>query len=349
MEQPYFSIVLPVYNVETYLARCIESIVHQSFTNYEMILVDDGSGDGSGAICDAYAKQDERIQVIHKANGGLSSARNAGMKKARGRYIFFVDSDDWIEPEALACLYGKIENNPCDVLKFNFYNQPSGEETISSISTGIYEKDEITNCVMHEAIKETGRINFSAWSHVYRTELLKREKIEFVSEREIGSEDYLFNFQVYLCANRMQVIAECLYDYDCREGSLSRRYRPALFEQYYQLQVRMEAYADKKGVKEFFAEDLKYSYIWKNFYVVMRNELVRYSDRGYRNCVRRIDEILRHEKLREMLKDYSFGQESLIRKFQIVMMRHRMKWTISAWMVYSLHKEVRRTKNERDN
>ena len=94
---PKISIIVPVYNVEQYLAECIESIKDQSLTDIEIILVDDGSPDNSGAICDDYARKDDRIRVIHKKNGGLSSARNAGLEVAIGEYIGFVDSDDWVE------------------------------------------------------------------------------------------------------------------------------------------------------------------------------------------------------------------------------------------------------------
>ena len=98
-QNPRISVIVPVYNVEQYLPRCVESILAQTYENLEILLVDDGAKDGSGAICDAYARQDERVKVIHKENGGLSSARNAGIDASTGEYLSFVDSDDWIEPD----------------------------------------------------------------------------------------------------------------------------------------------------------------------------------------------------------------------------------------------------------
>jgi len=98
--EPLLSVIVPVYNVETYLSRCVDSILGQTYQNMEIILIDDGSRDSSGEICDAYAQKDSRIRVIHKENGGLSSARNVGLEAAGGVYIAFVDSDDWIEPDA---------------------------------------------------------------------------------------------------------------------------------------------------------------------------------------------------------------------------------------------------------
>ena len=99
MNRAKISVIVPVYNVESYLARCVDSILAQTYQNLEIILVNDGSRDASGSICDAYAQKDSRITVIHKENGGLSSARNAGIDAASGEYLTFVDSDDWIEPQ----------------------------------------------------------------------------------------------------------------------------------------------------------------------------------------------------------------------------------------------------------
>ena len=102
------SVVVPVYNVEPYLCRCIDSILHQTFSNFEVLLIDDGSTDRSGEICDQYTAVDQRVRVCHKSNGGLSDARNVGISMARGDYILFVDSDDYLEPDALEDLSGGI-------------------------------------------------------------------------------------------------------------------------------------------------------------------------------------------------------------------------------------------------
>ena len=115
------SVIVPVYNVELLLDRCVSSITNQTFTNLEIILVDDGSTDGSGMICDLWSDKDTRVKVIHKKNGGLASARNAGLVLASGNYISFVDSDDWISPEMLRILYEKINLNNADIAVCNYY------------------------------------------------------------------------------------------------------------------------------------------------------------------------------------------------------------------------------------
>lgn len=115
MALPLISVIVPVYKVEDYLERCVESIRNQTYPNLEIILVDDGSPDNSGAMCDAYAREDSRIRVIHKINGGLSSARNAGLTIAKGDYIGFVDSDDWVEPDMYETMYGLIEEHKAQI------------------------------------------------------------------------------------------------------------------------------------------------------------------------------------------------------------------------------------------
>jgi glycosyltransferase involved in cell wall biosynthesis len=113
--QPEISIIVPVYNVEKYLEKCLKSILHQIFSDFELILIDDGSTDSSGRICDEYLKRDSRIKVFHKENGGLSSARNYGIEKSTGKYIGFVDSDDYIAKDMYEVLYNNLQRENADV------------------------------------------------------------------------------------------------------------------------------------------------------------------------------------------------------------------------------------------
>lgn len=117
MENPSISIIVPVYNIEEYLPRCIESILRQTYTNLQLVLVDDGSKDRSGALCDEYAKKDSRILVVHKENGGSSSARNRGIEVATGEYLGFVDSDDYVEPDMYGKMVTAILENGCNIVQ----------------------------------------------------------------------------------------------------------------------------------------------------------------------------------------------------------------------------------------
>lgn len=231
--QPYFSLILPCYNVAAYVERCVRSICSQGFDDYEIILVDDGSTDQTPALCDALAVQHAGVRVIHKENGGLSSARNAGLAAASGQYVWFVDSDDWIEPDALLRLHqASCEGSP-DVVKFGYFRVQGQEaEVQSSMQPGLYEGETQLEALRREAFCAAGRYILSAWSHVYRRTFLLAHGLTFVSERIIGSEDYLFNLAALLHVQRMQVIAQPLYSYELRGGSLTQQYKPDLFKRY---------------------------------------------------------------------------------------------------------------------
>ena len=139
MEEDLISIVIPVYKVEKYLEKCIESVLKQTYTNLQIILVDDGSPDNCGKICDEYAKRDSRIDVIHKVNGGLSEARNVGISKAKGRYIGFVDSDDYIKENMYEILLNLIKEYNADASICNLYDVIEGKEYIRNKNNGIQE------------------------------------------------------------------------------------------------------------------------------------------------------------------------------------------------------------------
>lgn len=131
---PVISVIVPVYRVEAYLARCLDSVLAQTYPNWECILVDDGSPDGSGEICDQYAAKDARFRVVHRANGGLSAARNSGMRAASGEWYFFLDSDDWIHPNALALLLSAAEETAsevalCDYIRVSEWQEPQSVAT----------------------------------------------------------------------------------------------------------------------------------------------------------------------------------------------------------------------------
>lgn len=138
VSQPYFSIIVPVYNVEKYLEQCIDSILVQTYNDYELILVDDGSPDSSGEICDRYAVSNPRIRVIHKKNGGLSSARNAGVENSRGKYIFFIDSDDYlIYDNAFQELYNIGEDTNADIIMYGITKYFEEDDRFESDTTNV--------------------------------------------------------------------------------------------------------------------------------------------------------------------------------------------------------------------
>lgn len=232
---PFFSLILPAYNVAPYLERCLRSILDQRMTDYEVILVDDGSRDDTPHICDDYAQKHACIRVIHKENGGLSSARNAGLEQARGKYVWFIDSDDWIEPDALDILRKACETG-ADMVKFGYIR---AEGDMRKVYHGIMPAGEYCaegiDKLLKAAFTQAGKYQLSAWSHAYRRAFLLENGMSFVSERIICSEDYLFSLQVLIRAKAVRVLDAPLYVYDLRQGSLTQSYKPDLALRYTEL------------------------------------------------------------------------------------------------------------------
>lgn len=211
-ELPLVSIVVPVYNVEKYLERCLKSIIQQTYLMLEIILVDDGSTDSSGEICDKYSEMDERIQVIHKENGGLSEARNVGIDKACGKYIAFIDSDDWVTEDYISDMYIALKENDSDVAvcgmiktsKEDFRRKKVEEEN------SVYSNDEAIRQLLYR------RISTSAWGKLYKKALWEERRFK------VGKlyEDVEPLYFILKKSKKIVVINKRNYFYFCRPGSI---------------------------------------------------------------------------------------------------------------------------------
>lgn len=233
---PKISMIIPVYNIEEYLAFCLDSILDQEYDDYEIILVDDGSPDGSPAICDEYARKDSRISVIHKQNGGPSSARNAGLEKASGEFIWFIDGDDYLPAGALLIVLKYLDKG-ADIINFGFMNH-NGE---------LQEDDKcrfpFTGCADAEKTAEFVADSFSkllftfAWRNLYRADFLQKNGLRFAEELNIG-EDAVFNSEAFLKAGSIYFADEYIYVYRYRTEGLSK-YRGKEFDMSYAERVAL--------------------------------------------------------------------------------------------------------------
>jgi glycosyltransferase involved in cell wall biosynthesis len=229
--KPVFSVVVPIYKVEKYLEKCIESIINQTFTDFELLLVDDGSLDNCPAICDSYAQKDSRIRVIHKTNGGLVSARNTGIKEAKGEYICYVDGDDWIHLDLLKNVYeNAISKYAPDMVIYGIVKKfrDHDEEIVNDLENGIYYKDDLKKLVypymMYDNRKPfcKGLIFPAACNKIYRTELLLNH---YCTEEKIRmGEDNAFVYECVYYANSIYVYNEIMYYYDQHEGAMNHSY-----------------------------------------------------------------------------------------------------------------------------
>ncbi len=214
-----FSVIVPVYNVEAYLERCMDSLLAQPCELCEILLVDDGSMDRSGLLCDQYAHSSMNVRVFHKKNGGLSSARNFGIDRAEGEYMLFVDSDDWVDKQMCEKLLSRLKQYPgADLVSFDGIEQNA--ENAGRIRR-ISPEDPVLR-TGHDFLLEvcrTRNLNVQAWMYAYRSSFLKEHKLRF--QEGILHEDVEFMPRVILHADTVLTIPEALYTYVVREGSIS--------------------------------------------------------------------------------------------------------------------------------
>lgn len=213
------SVIVPVYNVEKWLSRCIDSILGQTYIDFEVLLIDDGSNDRSGSLCDEYAEKDSRVRVFHKPNGGVSSARNLGLENARGEWIAFCDADDYVSPQYLENLY-KAAVAPDIDLVFNYAivdcNGKAEKETYPEKDIHLNELSELF--LHNDLIWHT-----STWSKLFKRSIIDSQNLRYIEDVHIG-EDALFLFNYILNCRRIKVICTCDYHYIIRNtDSLTHR------------------------------------------------------------------------------------------------------------------------------
>lgn len=246
------SVIIPIYKVEKYLNRCVDSVLNQTLTDLEVILVDDGSPDGCGKICDQYAEKDERIKVVHKENGGLSSARNAGLDIATGEYTFFLDSDDWLEKDGLERLYNKAIETNVDFVRFRPYKAnwpnlpalaPYVDDPSCELRSGYYDCDAIKREVLPRVLATDSMTlgpTVSACMALYRSSFIRDNSLRFDEEVK-NSEDVIFSAQAIYCANSFYYIEEAgIYCYYYNEASISKGFKPDRFEKLKKLSYACE-------------------------------------------------------------------------------------------------------------
>lgn len=238
MENDLISIIMPVYKVEEYLEKCIESVLKQTYTNLQIILVDDGSPDNCGKICDEYAKKDPRIEVIHKVNGGLSDARNVGIAKAKGKYIGFVDSDDYIKEDMYEILINLIKEYDADVSICNLYDVIDGKEYIRNNENGIQKYSRLE--ILKEVLLDKN-IQSYAWNKLYKKELFDEIKYPIGKKYEdIGTTFYVFEK-----CNKIVVTSKPEYYYLKRSDSLVNNVTESTVLDYTDIIIQRYLYTQK--------------------------------------------------------------------------------------------------------
>lgn len=229
-KNPLVSVIVPVYNVEKYLDRCVGSIVKQTYHNLEIILVDDGSPDDCPAKCDEWAVRDGRIKVVHKKNGGLGYARNSGLEIATGDYVAFVDSDDYIESDMYATLIDAARRYDADMVSCGFRKELADgtfQTYIEFDSEQVVEGEDLLSLAKRYMLSYWHKsINAGVWHGIYRRSLVP----DFISERVYTPEDLIFNVTIGLRLKKYVYVNRCFYNYMYNAAGLCRSYKPDDFE-----------------------------------------------------------------------------------------------------------------------
>ncbi len=231
MDDIKISVIMPVYNVENYIRKCLDSLLAQSFKQWELIAVDDGSPDKSGEICDEYAKNDSRITVIHKENGGAPSARNTAIERARGEYLYFMDSDDWAEPEMLEDMYNKAKQTDAQLVVAGYYIDTYYSDTqFYSQSQSLPSRDFKSRSEFREYAYKMFDKNllYTPWNKLYQRKYIIDNNIRF---KNTFWDDFPFNLDVVRDVERVALMENRYYHFmRARSDSETAKHRSDMYE-----------------------------------------------------------------------------------------------------------------------
>lgn len=321
---PIISIIVPIYNTEKYLHRCVDSLLQQTISDIEIILVDDGSPDNSATICDNYAISDKRIKVIHKANGGLSCARNAGLDIAKGQYIAFVDSDDDVAPDMYMTMLSIADKYMVDMVITDYLRiQADGITSIKTqdIRSGLYNRNDIRdiifpNLIMKECI-DYGPI-LSVCNCLYRKSFLNKYNLRF-DDKVKWSEDNLFSSILgYHCSSLYYLKGRGLYHYYNNPNSISTSYRKNSWVVYCNMSHQLHEVFDKV-VDYDFSRQLKLHIIYYACNCINQTVLI---DKA--SAINVIREIVNSNELKQAFKKFRLPKVNFKLKVYLLLMKYQM-------------------------
>ena len=342
----FVTIVVPVYNVYDYLRVCVDSILNQTYKKYEIILVDDGSPDQSGVLCDEYASNHENIFVVHQKNGGLGAARNTGIKHANGDFITFVDGDDYIAPDHISNLIGRIIKDKSDAC-YGGYQQQIGDvfiQQVNPLSGQIYGK----NKILHDFIpRMCGKLDYhivdevqmSVCMALFSMDIIKNNQIKCHSERELISEDFIFNLDFLEHANKVSISDSCGYYYRNNATSLTKVYQPNRLEK----QIYFTKYVIER-IKSLNIYDECIQRIYSTFFAWVRNIVKReqrfYKQIGFAHSLKNIKKVCDDSYVVMALKIYD--DSYLTRNAALLNKLIRKKRILEIWLLSYIKEKTRK-------
>lgn len=329
-----FSVVLPIYNVEKYLNRCLDSVINQTYENLEIILVDDGSPDSCPQICDEWVEADKRIKVVHKINAGLGEARNSGLDVATGDYICFFDSDDYIDKKLFEEVHNIIISEKPDLIEFGHHNVDRNGNVVKTFvpktALAKYEGEAVMSKFLPELIctdPKTGIASdllMSAWSCLYRRQLLVDCDFRFVSERKYISEDVYSLMELMPSVQKVCIVQKAYYFY-CENGqSLTHTYRPDRFEKLVTFQRQLEQLCSSSLYSDEVRYRIKRPFL-DNLLACMKSEVGCINEVGIGKIYRSISRMCADELVQEIVRIVPGTSFSKAREMLHFFIRHKMQ------------------------
>lgn len=340
MEQKV-SIVVPVYNVEKYLERCVDSLIKQSYQNIEILLVDDGSKDSSLSICEKYELRDSRIRVFHKENEGLGLTRNYGIERATGEYITFVDSDDYLTLDAIAIMLERAIATDADVVIANHYYKNKEQEV--AMPERLYCGTEIKEVLMVYMMGNKGNkrdaLSYTAWGKLYKKALFTKNNLLFPSERKLIWEDLAFSIEAYPLCEKVYVFHKPIYYYCFNDGSLTHTYKPNKLK----LVMELYHYMGTKIQELNLPVEAQYR-LNTNFIGHIRTCIkleVFYADKnGFGNAINNIRNACSRKDVQRLIRDYPHTSFNRLQDVYNFAMERR--WTFAVYFLTWLQNKKKR-------
>ncbi|WP_099469144.1 glycosyltransferase family 2 protein [Konateibacter massiliensis] len=325
------SVIVPVYNVEQYLDRCVKSIQEQTMEELEIILVDDGSTDSSGKMCDVYANSDPRIWVVHKENGGLTSAWKTGVNRATGEFVGFVDSDDWVDKDMFATLYERAKESDADLticgLVYEFEDGTAETKTESSKLAGkVYERADIEKEIYPTLLSDGsffGRtIQPARVTKLYRRQIVL-DNMKYCSDTVSIGEDLQLTFPVLCDAKRVCMIEDYFpYHYWINEKSMTGRHDEHYVVKIAETMNQLLNISIQKNVYDFFTQ------ITNDFLCLtilgIKSEIMKNYKSGFRTVIKNLKKIFNMPEVREAIRTYDMPRLSLAEKIYIKLIKFKL-------------------------
>lgn len=332
MQQPTISIIVPVYNVKEYLARCVESLLIQNYEQKDIILIDDGSTDGSATMCDEYAEMYTCVKTYHKQNGGLMSAWIEGVNHSRGEYLCFVDSDDWVEPQMLQEMVVHLTGTKKEIVACNYTVDRVGakpEQKENALSPGTYERRELEAQVFEELLgNEVRKVTFSRCMKLIKRELID-DNIKFCNPKIRMAEDVNIMLPAILDAERLVILKKAYYyHYFFNQCSIVHKYNVGLHTNINLLkqsmyEILLEKYKESSRLEKMLQRaDMEYLFLMM---LVLKNEA-----RGNASeCKKTIKAICREEQMVQMIKKRPLVVKNNANRLLYMVMKHPNSITIT--------------------